>query len=221
MTHEFDTLPDVLGALEDELRVRAAGGAVAAAPSRRAVWRRPAVGVACAAACAVVLVLLPGSTSREASTAYGEIPLLVSRPEPVPPHLRQSPTLKEAGGAEATATRAWAFDLRGGTGYLLQGPGVWCLSVPGSASEPPSEQLAMACVADLRYGLAVTLGSTYVAAVPEGAPGPVIHHTDGTTTKLKPNADGIVLSDALEPGSTVTRYGTDGTSVESSATAAR
>lgn len=212
MTPEFETLPDVLGALEDELRARAVPDdpVVLRAP---AGWRRPVAGLALALTCAVAILIIPGSVGRDGSTAYGEIPLLRTRPGPVPEELRGSPTVKAIAGRGAEVTEAWAFDLEQGTGYLLRGRDVWCIAVlyPTIGSRPVERSIK--CVTTLRYGMWTSRDGTYVLALPAGVPNPSIAHPDGTTSRMHPNAQGIATT-TVEHGAVISLHGADGSSID-------
>lgn len=213
MTDEFETMPDFLGELEDDLLKRAAAQPASrrwphsawvrpiAGVSAAAVWPRP-VGALLAAALALSLLLHPGSVGRDSDTAYGQPPILKITPIPL-----------NLGAIDAELTQARPFTVLGKPAKLLSGSGMWCISLPHRNPGELVDVPAVSCVKSaifFRYGVTLSIGRTFVAVLPGDVRAPTLKHADGQRVTLHPDGLGVVAVRSLEPGESVTRYGTNG-----------
>lgn len=174
---------------------------------RRARWA--IVGVGTASLATVIAVVSLGGTT---ATAQAGVTLLNAKPVAI-----TDPTtvagVRGSVGEGADLGRVWSAPASGGDAYLVRRAGDWCLSAPDPATRHPDLERGSTCLNSAefdRFGIALTIGRGYVAAVVADAPAPTLTDPDGLTRTLKPTHDGVVVLTDLTDGTTVTRYAADG-----------
>jgi hypothetical protein len=210
MAENFEVMPDYLGALELELRAHALP--VVTERGHRLRWRRP-VFVTAVAVLALVPMLLIADTIRDQTPAYGRPAILAAPPVPVPASIRNGFALKKKAGPGTSLDRARPFRAFGDIAYLLDGDGVWCVSVPDPTAREPEVERGIACTRTrdfFRVGIQVVVRRSYVAVIPQGVKDPMLIHANGTRQSLQPNAQGVVTVAPIAPGDSFVLYGIDG-----------
>lgn len=219
-------MPDFVDALELRLR-EAAAMPVPREPRRRQrrvlTWPRSlvAAGATCAAVLAVILVVSV-SDDRSTPAAYGKPLILETAPvqaTDVLERVQRGGSVLFVLGEDAKLTSARPVKALGGTGFVLIGDKGWCLTAPDPAiSDPgtadPTRTGAVTCArrADVyRYGIALGIGNSALAAVPDGAKSPTLTSPDGDVQVLQPSAQGIVTVADAPRHSRLTLYASDGT----------
>ncbi|MEV4419982.1 hypothetical protein AB0L40_08400 [Patulibacter sp. NPDC049589] len=181
---------------------------------RRHRHRRPmAIAVAVAVVLAVVFVVSLGS-SGPGGPSRAQASAAILRTPPIDG--RRLPALRDLVGRIGTVERlrrVWAAPALGGQIYLAHGDGVWCLSVPDRATDHPDVERAVGCTTDRefdRIGISLTLGSDFVAVLPDGVTRPTTKRPGGRARPVTPSSEGVVALRDLPAKTVVTVTGTDG-----------
>lgn len=226
---EFPVMPDWLAALEDELRAAALRPDLAPRAPRRRRARRVGLAAALVAGLAATLVLTTGPDGHRTGPALARPLILKEATVAIPTQFRtlgagalyaqrinavgepaarvDLPALMRS-GRRVRVQSARQVPAFGGTAYLLGAPGVWCLTAPDPATLNPDIEVGVTCAPArdfARIGMALTVGSHYVAAIPQGVPNPVLQRADGTSKTLEPDEHGLVVVDSLGKAESVTR----------------
>ncbi len=213
---EAGAMPDFHELLARELRREAAQPVAALATRRSFAWRsrrwvRPAAALgvpAAVAAAAVILFLAPD----RAVVAHAGPPVLQA-PEVDPTQFGQSVLAQAAFGPDVQPEVAHEFSTEAGSAYLIGYDGGWCVSVPDPALPNGAQERGVSCVrkADFeRFGIAVTIGRQYVAALPAGVPPPLLRTPGGERRTIAPSADYATVALQASVGSSIVRYSKDG-----------
>jgi hypothetical protein len=217
-------MPDFVDALEARLRVAAttvtsASAPAVAAPVHRRSWSlvrlsraRLAAGTALCAAAVVAFLVLSASDDRRTPAAYGRPLILSTPPVDASQHLARGVTMLLAFGPNAKIESARPFPASGGTGYLVKSDKGWCLSAPDPAAANPDRERGVTCAPTsvfYRYGISLSIGPHFVAAIPQGVAEPTVTLPDGTVQHLKPSDQGVVATDA-PVGAVIRLHAADG-----------
>jgi hypothetical protein len=213
-------MPDFTDRLEQQLRSAAlAGGASPRRRRRGAAFRLQvrharlaAAGAACLAI-ALVAVLVSGLSDHATPRAYGK-PLLLQTPTvDATTQFENSTYAAESLGPGARFDHAYPITVFGGTAYVVSGDRGWCMSVPNPGLPDEHYPSAVTCTTNAQFlsdGIAVLVGSSYLAALPQGVKDPVVQRPGSTPEELEPSGQGVVVATGLPSGTSITSYSTSG-----------
>jgi hypothetical protein len=211
MTNDFEAMHDYLGALELELKAKAAHTETRWV--RTPQWRRPLVAIVAVSALVIPVIAILASVGGQTEPAYGRPLILKTAAIEIPAPLKDGLALQLAAGPNSALTQARPVTAFGGTAYLLSGENAWCLSAPDPDARRPDAERSVSCTHTkefLRIGISLVLGNHYIAAIPAGVKNPTLTRADGSNQDLRPDRQGVVVVDALAAGDKVTLHGTDG-----------
>jgi hypothetical protein len=115
-------------------------------------------------------------------------------------------------GASGKLERAWRTPGMGGHVFLVRKGSDWCLSVTDPAGEAPGDR-GISCSTDRtyrRFGVSVTVGDSYAAAIPPGNPAPTYRPPGGKSRPLDVAPGGLVAIIRTADGSAVALRASDG-----------
>jgi hypothetical protein len=214
-------MPDFTERLEEQLR----SAAITDAPPRRhratprrggivLRHRRLAASFALCLVLALCVVVAGGLDDRRTPTAYGKPLVLLTPTVDASRDLKGGLATLLAFGPGAQLDQAHPIQAFGGTAYVLSGPKGWCLSAPDPGAADPAREGGVTCTPNasfLRYGIALRVGSNFIAALPQGVRKPTVRLPDGTTRELTPSDDqGVVTAENLPTGAVVTTFSVAG-----------
>ncbi len=220
---DSELMPDFRERLAQELRAAALRAAVEPVdrvdpvelvalprPSRRR--RLPLAGAVATVVVAVAGVAALLLSDDRAAVAHGQPPVLQA-PEVDPSRFAGGLLAEMAFGPDTKPRTARAVETDAGPAYLIGYDDGWCLSVPDPALPGDGRHQGVGCAstADFeRFGVAVTVGTLYVAALPDGVPPPRLREPDGAERELLPTEDYAIVALQAPEGSAIVRYARDG-----------
>lgn len=238
MSNHYDVMPDFCVQLESFLASSAVEQSAprpvsrARAPRAQGGRRRLRAGLLAGAVAAVAVGVITWTGADRSTDRAADAPPPSTRTVPAAPPARsgsytpiwataQVPVepeevVREAQsrlGRTADLTRAWATPAFGGTAYLMRDSEQWCLTAPDPATNQPDNERAWTCSPKAlfeRFGIALTVGDNYIAALPRGVRHPTLRLPGKKPRALVPSANGVVVLSGLPAGATITTYDDSG-----------